>query len=46
MIVPVPSGDSRVAIDFMRTPDRAIGLIVFSLSLLVVAVILLVGAYA
>lgn len=45
MIVPVPAGDSQIRVRFMRTPDRSLGLILFSISLLVVAILLLVGQY-
>jgi len=43
MIVPVPAGDSRVSIQFLQTPDRSLGLMIFSVSLFVIAVLLLLG---
>jgi hypothetical protein len=45
MIVPVPAGDSQIRVRFIRTPDRSLGLILFSISLLIVATLLLVGQY-
>ena len=39
----VNAGDSRIRIQFLQTPDRALGLIIFSVSLLVIAVLLLIG---
>jgi hypothetical protein len=45
MIIPVPAGDSQIRVRFLRTPDRSLGLIIFSVSLLVVAILLLVGQY-
>ena len=45
MVVPVPAGDSQIRVQFVQTADRAVGLIVSSLSLLFVAILLLAGQY-
>jgi hypothetical protein len=45
MVIPVPAGDSQIRVRFIRTPDRSLGLILFSISLLIVATLLLVGQY-
>jgi hypothetical protein len=43
MIISVPAGDSQIHAQFMRTPDRSLGLILFSISLVVVAILILAG---
>jgi hypothetical protein len=43
MIIPVPTGDSQIRAQFTRTPDRTLGLMLFSLSLIIVAILLLAG---
>ena len=43
MIIPVPPGDSQIRVQFTRTPDRTLGLMLFSLSLIIVALLLLAG---
>jgi hypothetical protein len=45
MVVPVAAGDSQIRVSFVRTPDRSLGLILSSVSLLIVAILLLVGQY-
>jgi hypothetical protein len=43
MVIPVPTGDSQIGVQFTPTPDRTLGLMLFSLSLIVVALLLLAG---
>ena len=43
MIISVPTGDSQIRVQFTRTPDRTLGLMLFSLSLIIVAILLLAG---
>ena len=45
MIIPVSTGDSQIRVQFTLTPDRTLGLMLFSLSLIIVAILLLAAGY-